>query len=119
MSLKDNLLEFLKIDELKANFLKLIEAKFELKKIELIEKIKPSLIAIIWLFIGVILSILCYVFVLIFMGLLIVHFTGSYLLTFGILAIIHVIFLLLFKNYEKQTKAVIDKKIDDSLKKLM
>jgi ABC-type sugar transport system permease subunit len=42
MSLKSKISEVFKIDELKDNFLELIEAKFELKKLELLEKIESA-----------------------------------------------------------------------------
>lgn len=38
MSLKSSISDFFKFDELKDNFIKLIEAKFELKKLEIQEK---------------------------------------------------------------------------------
>jgi hypothetical protein len=43
MSLKDSVMGFLKIDELKENLVKLLEAKFELKKIEIIDNAKPKI----------------------------------------------------------------------------
>jgi hypothetical protein len=43
MELKEKILGYLKLDELKDNFLKLIEAKFELKKLEIQEKLESKL----------------------------------------------------------------------------
>ncbi len=40
MSLKSSISDFFKFDELKDNFIKLIEAKFELKKLEIQEKLE-------------------------------------------------------------------------------
>ena len=42
MGLKETIVDFLKLDELKSNFLKLIEAKFELKKLEIQEKVEKA-----------------------------------------------------------------------------
>lgn len=40
MSIKSSISEFFKFDELKDNFIRLIEAKFELKKLEVQEKVE-------------------------------------------------------------------------------
>ena len=62
MGLKESVSDYLKFDELKENFIKLIEAKFELKKVEIQENIERKLAKIlVFIVIGIFLFIAFFV----------------------------------------------------------
>jgi sterol desaturase/sphingolipid hydroxylase (fatty acid hydroxylase superfamily) len=117
MSLKDSVLGFLKIDELKENFLKLIEAKFELKKLEIKEQIKDPVADLVFSFLILILGLGTYLLFIAALGL----YLGNALwqkpwLGLIIMGLIHLLILIfayigraLIKN---SIKAEISKKIE-------
>jgi Putative Actinobacterial Holin-X, holin superfamily III len=113
MSLKESVIGFLKIDELKDNLVKLLEAKFELKKIEIIDKAKPKIEDLIFkLFLGIF-GFLIYTFVMVAIGLFIGGLLGHLYLGLLIIAVLHGILFLIFVLQKDVVKKAIGDKMDE------
>ncbi len=78
MSLKTSISDFLKIDELKDNLLKLAESKFELKKLELLAKVEKLLAKVVMNVLIAIFVFIIFLLVNILIAALINHYTQSY-----------------------------------------
>jgi Putative Actinobacterial Holin-X, holin superfamily III len=113
MSLKDSVMGFLKIDELKDNLIKLLEAKFELKKIEIIDKAKPKIADIIFKLILTVLGLFIYIFVMMALGLLIGNLLNANWLGVLIIAVVHAIILLIFVLQKESVMKVIGEKLEE------
>jgi cytochrome c biogenesis protein CcdA len=113
MSLKDSVMGFLKIDELKDNLVKLLEAKFELKKIEIIDKAKPKIADLIFKLILSVLGLFIYVFVMMALGIFIGNLLKANWLGVLIIAVVHVIILSIFVLQKDTIMKVIEEKLED------
>ncbi len=116
MSLKSSVMEFLKIDELKENLLKLLEAKFELKKLEIIDQAKPKIAKIVFGLILFFLGLITYIMV--FSGL--AYFLGARLwdspaLGFLAMGFLHLILLAIFYINSIHIKNKISEKINQKI----
>lgn len=116
MSLKTSVMEFLKIDELKDNLIKLLEAKFELKKLEIIDQAKPKLADLVFSLILILLGILSYILIFsslaIFLGNLLFDSPSLGLLCMGLL---HVLILIVFYLNASSIKSKISEKVSEKL----
>jgi hypothetical protein len=112
MSLKDSVMGFLKIDELKDNLVKLLEAKFELKKIEIIDKAKPKIADIIFKLILAVLGLIIYMFSMMSLGLFIGNLLNASWLGLLIIAVVHAIILIIFVLQKDVVKKAIGDKLE-------
>jgi cytochrome c biogenesis protein CcdA len=112
MSLKDSVMGFLKIDELKDNLVKLLEAKFELKKIEIIDKAKPKIADIIFKLILAVLGLIIYMFSMMALGLFIGNLLNVSWLGLLIIAVVHAIILIIFVLQKDVVKKAIGDKLE-------
>lgn len=104
-------MEFLKFDELKENFLKLIEAKFELKKLEITEQAEVKIVDLVYLIIKVLVVFVIYILLVIGLSFLIGNYFGMPYLGFLVFLIIHIILLLYLFNQKVKIKEVISLKV--------
>ncbi|CAH0996857.1 hypothetical protein EMA8858_02992 [Emticicia aquatica] len=108
--------DFLKIGELKENLVKLIEAKFELTKLNVQDKIEGIAVKAAYALITFILGIVVVIFLSILLALGLNHLLEStwlgFLLIFAIYAIILAIFIFakeaVFKAIKKKVEEVVD-----------
>lgn len=117
MSIKSSISDFFKVEELKENVTKLVEAKIELKKLEVLGKAE-SLIAKLALnvFFGLILLIV-FIFLNILIGLLINHFSHSTWIGFVSVFIFYILlFLIVYLNKETFAK-IISAKLSETISK--
>ncbi len=119
MSLKSSVMEFLKIDELKENLLKLLEAKFELKKLEIIDQAKPKIAGLVFTLILFVLGLVTY---MLFIGGL-AYYIGAHLLDspalgFLALGVLHGLILAIFYLNAGNIKTKIEKGIGQKIDKL-
>ena len=78
MSLKTSISDFLKIDELKDNLLKLAESKFELKKLDLLAKVEKLLAKIVMNVLVAIFIFIIFLLLNILVAAVINYYTKSY-----------------------------------------
>jgi amino acid transporter len=111
--------DFLKIGELKENLVKLIEAKFELTKLNVQDKIEGIAVKAAYALITFILGIVVVIFLSIVIALGINYLLESswlgFLIMFGIYAIILVIFIFAKKSVLNTIKKRVEKVIDENL----
>jgi hypothetical protein len=117
MGLKSSIAEYLKIDELKENFIKLIEAKFELKKLEFqenaevwISELMVKLILALFLFIIFILSN-------VFLAHVINFYTESIWIGFITLIGVYLIMWIILKSQKQNIKDAVGQKVKESMNK--
>jgi cytochrome c biogenesis protein CcdA len=111
--------DFLKIGELKENLVKLIEAKFELTKLNVQDKIEVIAVKAVYALITFILGIVVIIFLSILFALGINHLLEStwigFLIMFGIYAIILAIFIFAKKSVLIKIKKRVEKMVDENL----
>jgi uncharacterized membrane protein YqjE len=112
MSLKDSISEYFKIEDLKANFIQLLEAKFELKKIDFQEKTEGVISKII---VKILLGIVLFVAFLLF-NLLIISFLNNYYKSLWLGYLIFIVFYLIFAAILYLNKSSIEVAIRNKLK---
>jgi uncharacterized membrane protein YqjE len=116
MSIKSSIADYLKIDELKDNFLKLIEAKFELKKLEVQEKFENVLTDLI---VAVVLGIAIFV-VFIFINILIAIGLNLLLkstwMGYAIVLFFYVFGAVILNNNKQWIREIVRKKVDEKIK---
>ncbi|HLO44976.1 MAG TPA: phage holin family protein [Leadbetterella sp.] len=115
MSLKSSISDYFKLDELKENLLNLVEAKFELKKLEIQEKLE-ALIAkvLVKLFMAVFL-IIVFFFLNILMAVGLNYLTNTVWVGYVILGGIYFVLWLIFSTQTAKVEAVIKRKIGETL----
>jgi hypothetical protein len=111
MELKEKILGYLKLDELKDNFLKLIEAKFELKKLEIQEKLESKLAPLVFYLCLSLLSIFSFFLLNLLLGLWLNRLLDSYFLGFLILFAFYAIVTILFYFSKEKLLAIFKEKI--------
>jgi len=111
--------DFLKIGELKENLIKLIEAKFELTKLNVQDKIEGIAVKVAYALIMFILSIVVVIFLSILIALGLNHLIGSswlgFLIMFGIYAIILAIFIFAKDTVQSTIKKRVEEIVDENL----
>lgn len=111
--------DFLKIGELKENLVKLIEAKFELTKLNVQDKIEGIAVKAAYALITFILGIVVIIFLSILIALGLNHLIGSswlgFLIIFGIYAIILAIFIFAKDSVQHTIKKRVEEIVDEHL----
>lgn len=104
--------DFLKIGELKENLVKLIEAKFELTKLNVQDKIEGIAVKAAYALITFILGIVVIIFLSILLALGLNHLIGSYWLGFLVMFGFYVIILALFIFAKDAVQSAIKKRVE-------
>lgn len=111
--------DFLKIGELKENLVKLIEAKFELTKLNIQDKIEGIAVKAAYALLTFILSIVVIIFLSILIALGLNHLIGSswlgFLIMFGFYAIILAIFIFAKDSVQHSIKKRVEEVVDEHL----
>lgn len=96
MSFKTSISDFLKIDELKDNLLKLAESKFELKKLELLAKVEKLLAKVVMNVLVAIFVFVIFLLLNILAAAIINHYTRSYWIGYGCITALYSLLFALF-----------------------
>ncbi len=117
MGLKESVSDYLKFDELKENFIKLIEAKFELKKIEIQENIESKLAKmLVFIVIGIFLFI-----AFLMLNILLAIFLNSYLesnwIGYLVLLIFYLVIIPILLFYKDKIELMLKEKIQKDMDK--
>ena len=111
--------DFLKIGELKENLVKLIEAKFELTKLNVQGKIEGIAVKAAYALITFILGIVVIIFLSILIALGLNHLIGSswlgFLIMFGFYVLILAIFIFAKDSVQNTIKKRVEKIVDENL----
>ena len=111
--------DFLKIGELKENLIKLIEAKFELTKLNVQDKIEGIVVKVAYALITFILGIVVIVFLSMLIALGLNHLIGSswlgFLIMFGFYVLILAIFIFAKDSVQNTIKKRVEKIVDENL----
>jgi cytochrome c biogenesis protein CcdA len=111
--------DFLKVGELKENLVKLIEAKFELTKLNIQDKIEVIAVKTAYALITFILGIVVVIFLSILIALGINRLLEStwlgFLIIFGIYAMILAIFIFAKKSILRTIKKRVEEVVDENL----
>lgn len=117
MSLKSSIGDFFKFDELKDNFIKLIEAKFELKKLEIQEKVEDvASRLIVKLLLGLFLAMV-FIFLNVLLAIGINYLTHTIWAGYAILALIYMILWFIFNTKKSDIEKTIKEKIREGIEK--
>lgn len=115
MSIKSSISDYFKIDELKENLIKLIEAKFELKKLEVQEKIEGLISGIVIKMVMGVFLVMVFVLLNILLAVTINHFTHTFWAGYVILIAVYLILWAVFKTQKAKVEAIIKAKIGETL----
>jgi hypothetical protein len=115
MSIKSSISDYFKIDELKENLIKLIEAKFELKKLEVQEKIEGLISGIVVKIVMAAFLVLVFVLLNILLAETINHLTHTFWAGYVILISVYLIFWLIFKTQKAKVEVIIKAKVGETL----
>ncbi|WP_367913741.1 hypothetical protein [Leadbetterella sp. DM7] len=96
MSLKTSISDFLKIDELKDNLLKIAESKFELKKLELLAKVEKLLAKIVMNVLVAIFIFIIFLLLNILAAAIINYYTRSYWIGYACITGLYSLLFVLF-----------------------
>jgi hypothetical protein len=111
--------DFLKIGELKENLIKLIEAKFELTKLNVQDKIEGIVVKVAYALITFILGIVVIIFLSILIALGLNHLIGSswlgFLIMFGFYILILAIFIFAKDSVQNTIKKRVEEIVDENL----
>ena len=111
--------DFLKIGELKENLVKLIEAKFELTKLNVQDKIEGIVVKVAYALITFILGIVVIIFLSILIALGLNHLIGSswlgFLIMFGFYILILAIFIFAKDSVQNTIKKRVEEIVDENL----
>ena len=115
MSIKSSISDYFKIDELKENLIKLIEAKFELKKLEVQEKIERLISGIVVKIVMAAFLVLAFVLLNILLAETINHLTNKFWAGYVILIVVYLILWLIFKTQKAKVEVIIKAKVGETL----
>jgi uncharacterized membrane protein YqjE len=118
MSIKSSISDYFKIDELKDNLVKLIEAKFELKKLEVQEKIEGLISGIAVKIVMGVFMVMVLMLLNILLAATINHFTHTFWAGYVILIAVYLILWWVFKTQKAKVEAIIKTKIGEALDEL-
>jgi uncharacterized membrane protein YqjE len=117
MNIKSSISDYFKIDELKENILKLIEAKFELKKLEIQEKLEGILAGVIVkLALGLFL-VMFFIFLNMLLAIGINYLTNTIWAGYAILAAIYLITFLILNTKKDAFEKTVREKIAEAFEK--
>ncbi len=115
MSIKSSISDYFKIDELKENMIKLIEAKFELKKLEVQEKIEGLISGIVVKVVMAVFLFMGFLFLNILLAIGINYLTNTSYAGYAILAAVYLILWYIFNTQKAKVEAIIKNKVAESL----
>lgn len=115
MSIKSSISDYFKIDELKDNLVKLIEAKFELKKLEVQEKIEGLISGIAVKIVMGVFLVMVFMLLNLLLAATINHFTHTFWAGYVILIAVYLILWWVFKTQKAKVETIIKTKIGETL----
>ncbi len=115
MSIKSSISDYFKIDELKDNLIKLIEAKFELKKLEVQEKIEGLISGIAVKIVMGVFLLMVFMLLNILLAGTINHLTHTFWAGYVILIAVYLILWWVFKTQKPKVEAIIKTKVGEVL----
>jgi phage shock protein PspC (stress-responsive transcriptional regulator) len=115
MSIKSSISDYFKIDELKDNLVKLIEAKFELKKLEVQEKIEGLISGIAVKIVMGVFLVMVFMLLNLLLATTINHFTHTFWAGYVILIAVYLILWWVFKTQKAKVETIIKTKVGEAL----
>ncbi len=115
MSIKSSISDYFKIDELKDNLVKLIEAKFELKKLEVQEKIEGLISGIAVKIVMGVFLVMVFMLLNLLLAATINHFTHTFWAGYVILIAVYLILWWVFKTQKAKVETIIKTKVGETL----
>jgi Flp pilus assembly protein TadB len=115
MSIKSSISDYFKIDELKENLIKLIEAKFELKKLEVQEKIEGLISGIVVKVVMAVFLFMGFLFLNILLAIGINYLTNTSYAGYAILVAFYLILWYIFNTQKAKVEAIIKNKVAEAL----
>ena len=117
MNIKSSISEFFKTEELKDNLIKFGEAKFELKKLELIGKLEKVMGKwLVQILIGLFFFMI-FIFLNVLIGSVINHFTQSFWIGYVVIIVFYALLFLLFHFNKPKVSRFIQNRISDIISK--
>lgn len=115
MGLKSSISDYFKLDELKDNLLNLIEAKFELKKLDIQEKIEGLVSGILVKIVMGIFLVMVFFFLNILLAVGLNYLTKTSWAGYAILTGLYLVLWLIFKTQKPKVEEIIKRKIGETL----
>lgn len=119
MSIKSSISDYFKIDELKENLIKLIEAKFELKKLEVQEKIEGLISGLVVKIVMGVFLVIIFLLLNMLLAVGINYFTNTMWAGYVILMAIYLILWVLFNSQKAKVEAIIKTKVREALDEIV
>ncbi|MCP9766568.1 hypothetical protein EGI22_01525 [Lacihabitans sp. LS3-19] len=117
MSIKSSISDYLKIDELKENFIKLIEAKFELKKLEVQEKAEDLISELIVKLVLAFFLFIIFILLNVLLALTINYYSNSIWIGFAALIGIYMIVWFVFNAQKQRIADTVGQKVKEAMDK--
>lgn len=119
MNLKDDMSDFLKIGELRENIVKLIEAKFELAKLGVQDKIESIAVkavhALVTFILGIVVLIFLSILIAVGLNILLKNSWAGFLIMFAVYLIILAVFIFAKDAVISSIKKKIEELVDEHL----
>jgi len=115
MSIKSSISDYFKIDELKENLVKLIEAKFELKKLEVQEKIEGLISGLVIKMAMAVFLVMVFILLNILLAIGINYLMNTIWAGYAILIAIYLILWFVFNTQKAKVEAIIKTKVAEAL----
>jgi uncharacterized membrane protein YqjE len=115
MSIKSSISDYFKIDELKDNLIKLIEAKFELKKLEVQEKIEGLISGLVVKIVMAVFLVMVFLFSNILLAVGINYLTNAIWVGYAILIVVYLILWFVFNTQKAKIEAIVKIKVAEAL----
>lgn len=115
MSIKSSISDYFKIDELKENLIKLIEAKFELKKLEVQEKIEGLISGLVVKIVMAVFLVMVFLLLNILLAVGINYLTNTIWAGYVILIAIYLILWFVFNTQKAKVEVIIKQKVGEAL----
>ena len=115
MSLKSSIAEYLKIDELKENVIKLFEAKLELKKLEFQEKVEDWMSELMVKLILALFFFIIFILLNVFLALVINFYTKTIWIGFTTIIGFYLIIWIVFKSQKQKITAAVGQKVKETM----
>jgi uncharacterized membrane protein YqjE len=113
MNLKDDISDFLKIGELRENIIKLIEAKFELTKLGIQDKIESIAVKVVYALITFILGIVVLIFLSILIAIGLNNLIKSSWAGYLIMLVFYIVILAIFIFAKEKVLFEIKEKVEE------
>lgn len=115
MSLKTSISDFLKIDELKDNLLRLAESKFELKKLELLAKVEKLLAKVVMNVLVAIFIFIIFLLLNILVAAIINYYTRSYWIGYACITALYTLLFVIFHFCKEHVSRRVEALIADMI----